>query len=129
MFRVNLQAIVIRNAVVVVVVDATKSWEVLSARPKMVQVVRIIRREVAALGPDVSDIENIVGAKLSFHLHVPLLNHAVLIVLVHGNHACPSGRLCGIEAWIAASRQRCGYSGRSGVAVAIVAAIHSMGCY
>ena len=96
MDRVYLQAVVIRDAVVVV----------LDAGFELVDVVRIVGGQVGSARSHVGDIQNVVRSKLMLHLQVPLFHRAGFALGVYGDHAGSGRRVRGVEVRIATRRQR-----------------------
>ena len=123
MLSVHLQAVVVGNAVVVVVVDAAQPWEVLGAGRELVDVVGVVSGQTAAVRSHISDVQYVVRAELALDLQVPLLHHAVLVVLLTAIMLVPAGGAGGVEVRIAARRQAVVTRCRAGVAVAVVAAV------
>ena len=116
----NLQAVIVGDAVVGVEVNAAQAGQVRDAGAKLIHVVGVERGQMFAPGSHIGNIQNIVRAKCALHLNVPLMNHADLIVLADGNHAGAGGRVHGIEVGVATCRKRRGHRGGGGVTRAVV---------
>src|ERR1700677_862976 len=126
MLCVNLQAVVVGDAVIVVVVEGAQGGEGLNTGPESNVVIGVVGGEIRAPGSNVGNIDHVFGAELVLQLQIPFLHLAVLVILVHGDHAQAGRRAVGIEAYDAAGRKRRGHRRRAGVAVAIVAAINGV---